>query len=291
MIYPNKVRSVNLEAALELANQSDAGHNKRKRRPTYGGISIKEVSILFERNGKSFTALEPLSLDISPGEFVALLGPSGCGKSTLLNIISGMLTASTGKVLIDGEEITAPGPFCNVVFQQHSLFPWMKVIDNVAYGPKHLKQGNHEAIARTFLSLVGLEKFRDSYPSELSGGMQQRVAIARALATYPKVLLMDEPFGALDAQTRHIMQEELLKIWNEFNTSVVFVTHDIDEAIYLADRIVIMKTSPGDIKEIIAVELERPRANQVIFSKEFGRLKENIVQLIREETLKTFQTS
>lgn len=296
MAYPNKILESSASNGASVAAESEVkalrnDEPKSKSKHSIGDISVQDVSMTFKRNGQTFTALETLSLRVSPGEFVALLGPSGCGKSTLLNVISGMLRPTTGNVIIDGSEVSAPGPFCNVVFQQHSLFPWMTVIDNVAYGPKHLKQGNPEAVARTFLNLVGLERFGDSYPSQLSGGMQQRVAIARALATYPKVLLMDEPFGALDSQTRQIMQEELLKIWTNFNTSVVFVTHDIDEAIYLADRIVIMKTAPGDIKEIITVNLERPRSPQVLFSKDFGNLRKKIVGLIREETLKVFQNS
>jgi NitT/TauT family transport system ATP-binding protein len=256
--------------------------------PARGAIRLDQVKVDFKRKGKPFTALEPVSQSIAPGEFVSLLGPSGCGKTTLLNVIAGMIQPTSGAAFIDGLQVTGPAPVCNVVFQQHSLFPWMKVIDNVAFGPRHNGQGSEIATARTFLSLVGLEKFGDLYPSQLSGGMQQRVAIARALATYPPVLLMDEPFGALDAQTRTIMQEELLKIWSTFGTTVVFITHDVDEAIFLSDRIVVMRTAPGSIKEVIDVDLPRPRTPEMMLSDAFAALRRRAITLIREETLKVF---
>lgn len=255
-----------------------------------GEIRVEDVSVRFKRNGEAFTALAPVNLTVAEGAFISFLGPSGCGKTTLLNVIAGMLKPATGRVLIDGTPVVKPTPKCNVVFQQHSLFPWMKVIDNVAFGPGQLGDAIPEATARTFLSLVGLDNFARLYPSQLSGGMQQRVAIARALATYPLVLLMDEPFGALDAQTRSIMQTELLNIWANFNTTVIFVTHDVDEAIYLSDQIVVMRTTPGAVKEIIDVSLPRPRTSEVMQSAEFAAIRRRVIDLIREETLKIFNT-
>jgi NitT/TauT family transport system ATP-binding protein len=245
----------------------------------------------FETKSGPVVALDDLDIDIRPGEFVALLGPSGCGKSTLLNVVAGILKPTTGKITVDGKPVKGPNPDCGIVFQNHSLFPWMSVLENVAFGPKMLGRGDPIGTARTFLSLVGLEKQASAWPSSLSGGMQQRVGIARALATYPPVLLMDEPFGALDAQTRSIMQEELLKIWSQFKTTVIFVTHDIEEAIFLADRVVVMKTLPGGIKREVAIDLPRPREPTMIKSELFNKYRGEIFELIREETLKVFRNS
>lgn len=256
-----------------------------------GDIQLSGVSMVFRRDGVETPALDQVDLAVRPGEFVSLLGPSGCGKSTLLNLVAGILQPTTGMVEIDGAAVREPNPTCNVVFQQHSLFPWMRVIENVAFGPRMLGHANPQGVARTFLSLVGLERFANAFPVTLSGGMQQRVAIARALATYPPVLLMDEPFGALDAQTRSIMQEELLKIWAQFRTTVVFVTHDVDEAIFLSDRIVVMRTQPGAVKEEIPVDLPRPRTPAMMLSDRFTALRGRVLSLIREETLKVFQSS
>lgn len=239
--------------------------------------------------GGASVALQDVDIDIRPGEFLALLGPSGCGKSTLLNMIAGILKPTRGTLSIDGASVKGPNPRCGIVFQHHSLFPWMSVLENVAFGPRMLGAASPEGIARTFLALVGLEKHADAWPSSLSGGMQQRVGIARALATYPPVLLMDEPFGALDAQTRSIMQEELLKIWSQFKATVVFVTHDIEEAIFLADRVLVMKTLPGGIKREVNIELPRPRDPSVIKSELFNAYRGGIFELIREETLKVFR--
>lgn len=245
----------------------------------------------FETKFGPVVALDDLDIEIRPGEFVALLGPSGCGKSTLLNVVAGILKPTSGRITVDGKPVKGPNPDCGIVFQNHSLFPWMSVLENVAFGPKMLGRADPIGTARTFLSLVGLEKQASAWPSSLSGGMQQRVGIARALATYPPVLLMDEPFGALDAQTRSIMQEELLKIWSQFKTTVVFVTHDIEEAIFLADRVVVMKTLPGGIKRQVLIDLPRPREPSMIKSELFNRYRGEIFELIREETLKVFRNS
>jgi NitT/TauT family transport system ATP-binding protein len=254
-----------------------------------GRIDGRNIAMRFATKSGENVALEKLDIGIAPGEFLALLGPSGCGKSTLLNLIAGILKPSTGTLTIDDKPIAGPNPGCGIVFQHHSLFPWMSVLENVAFGPRMLGHGDPVGTARTFLALVGLEKYEKAWPANLSGGMQQRVGIARALATYPPVLLMDEPFGALDAQTRSIMQDELLKIWSQFNTTVVFVTHDIEEAIFLADRVVVMKTLPGGVKREVAIDLPRPRDPTIIKSDLFNRYRSEIFELIREETLKVFR--
>lgn len=257
-------------------------------RATQGTIKIENVSVEFKRKGVTSTAVKDINIEIAPGEFTALLGPSGCGKSTLLNVIGGMVSPARGAVHIDGSRISEPSATCGVVFQQHSLFPWMTAIDNVAFGPRMLGHASPQTRAREFLALVGLEHYANAYPAQLSGGMQQRVGIARALAIRPPVLLMDEPFGALDAQTRSIMQEELLKIWSEFKTTVVFVTHDVDEAIFLADRICVMGNAPGCIRDDIRVNLPRPRTPEAHQSPEYAELHRRINRLIREESMKVF---
>lgn len=256
-----------------------------------GHIMINGVQIEFDTNGIKHTAVKSAQLEIKPGEFVCLLGPSGCGKSTLLNAIAGFVTPTRGELTIDGVSVTKPGPDRGMVFQQHSLFPWKTVCENVAFGPLMAGMGSTAAtsVARTFLSLVGLAAFENAYPSTLSGGMQQRVGIARALANYPSVLLMDEPFGALDAQTRIMMQENLLDIWREFKNTVVFVTHDIDEAVFLSDRIVVMSASPGQIIADINVNLPRPRDQSLLTEADFNALKRQCLNLIRQETLNAFQ--
>ncbi|WP_020485142.1 ABC transporter ATP-binding protein [Methylomonas sp. MK1] len=253
-----------------------------------GRIFLRDVSMVFEGLEREHTALDRVNLELEPGAFTALLGPSGCGKSTLLNIVSGMLKPTTGTVSIDGVAVKEPTPLCNVVFQQHSLFPWLTALQNVSFGPRRLGLPEPESIALDLLRLVGLERFAKAYPNALSGGMQQRVAIARALATKPTLLLMDEPFGALDAQTRSVMQEELLKIWDRFGTSVVFITHDVDEAIYLADRVIVMRTEPGGIKADIAIDLPRPRTPETLNTPGFENLRKTIHRAVREESLKVF---
>lgn len=255
---------------------------------TQGQLSVRNVTIAFKRRHQKVTAVENVNLDIKPGEFVALLGASGCGKSTLLNAIAGIIKPTEGSIWIDNQQVFEPNPACGVVFQHHSLFPWMTVLQNVSFGPKMLGFPASRAVGMQFLTLVGLEKFKDYYPSMLSGGMQQRVGIARALATQPPVLLMDEPFGALDAQTRSIMQEELLKIWTTFKTTVVFVTHDIDEAIFLSDRICIMRSTPGSIKEEVIVDLDRPRTSEVMLTDRYIQVRKKVLAAIRQESLKSF---
>ena len=263
-------------------------HVSPRRETVRGHIQIENVSVVFRRNRNTTVALENANADIEPGEFVALLGPSGCGKSTLLNAIAGIVKPTSGTLSVDGEIVREPNETRGMIFQQHSLFPWMTALQNVAFGPRMLGAVDAEAVGRTFLGLVGLEKFKDLYPAQLSGGMQQRVGIARALATYPPVLLLDEPFGALDAQTRTIMHEELLKIWNNFRTTVVFVTHDVDEAIFLSDRVLVMKTMPGGIKCEIPVDIPRPRTSETLTSPSFAKIRREIISIIREESLRVF---
>ena len=253
-----------------------------------GRILIDRVAVTFGRSANAHTAVEETSLDVAPGEFVCLLGPSGCGKSTLLNCVAGYVAPSRGTVTLDGVPVTKPGPDRGMVFQQYSLFPWKTVLDNVAFGPRVAGRSDSEAIARTFLDMVGLARFAKRYPGELSGGMQQRVGIARALANHPSVLLMDEPFGALDAQTRVTMQENLLRIWGEFGITVLFVTHDIDEALFLADRVLVMSASPGRIIADLAVPLARPRQPEIATEDAFIRLKRQCLEKIRAESLRAF---
>ena len=224
-------------------------------------VHVKDLSKRYVTNDADVTALIDINLTIGAGEFVSLLGPSGCGKSTLLRIIAGLLPASAGRVEIQGTTVTAPGPERAVVFQDYALFPWMTVEANVAFGleARGVLAPERTRVATELLGVVGLSEFAKKYPHHLSGGMKQRVSIARALAVDPQILLMDEPFGALDAQTRSVMQEELLRIWRRYQKTVIFVTHSIDESIYLSDRIVVMTARPGRIKAIIDVKEERPR--------------------------------
>jgi NitT/TauT family transport system ATP-binding protein len=273
----------------EDAELPPLGPAHTKQYPTLKGqVKIDNVSVKFRRN---VIAVQDASLEIKPGQFVCLLGPSGCGKSTLMNTVAGFVKPSSGTVHVDEEKIIKPGQDRGMVFQQHSLFPWKTVCDNVAFGPLMAQNGKGEArgIARTFIEMVGLSAYENCYPSMLSGGMKQRVGIARALANYPKVLLMDEPFGALDAQTRSMMQENLLQIWDEFKITVIFVTHDIDEAVFLADRIVVMSASPGRLIADISVDLPRPRSSSIYSSKAYMQTKKQCMELIRSESLRAFE--
>ncbi len=256
-----------------------------------GHVRVECVEITFGTGAKANHAVMETSLDIKPGEFVCILGPSGCGKSTLLNSIAGYVRPSSGEVIVDNVPVRGPGPERGMVFQQYSLFPWKTIKENIEFGPKVARRPAAEcdAIGSTFLEMVGLAKFANSYPAELSGGMQQRVGIARALANSPSVLLMDEPFGALDAQTRLMMQESLLEIWSAFGITVVFVTHDVDEAIYLADRVVIMSASPGSVIADLKVSLPRPRDPAMATSETFMELKRACHEHIRAQSLKAFQ--
>ncbi|SFJ07858.1 ABC transporter ATP-binding protein [Bradyrhizobium sp. Gha] len=249
-----------------------------------GCIDVTHVSISLGEEAEAFEAVSDLSFAVTPGEFVCILGPSGCGKSTLLGAVAGHLKIGGGQLTVDGKPVLGPSPDRGIVFQQHTLFPWKRVRDNVAFGPKMRGVGKQERrrAADQILQLVGLSGFEHFYPSQLSGGMQQRVEIARVLINRPRVLLMDEPFGALDAQTRNMMQEVLLDIWTEIPTTTVFVTHDIDEALFLADRIVVMSARPGRIVEDLRLPFARPRVSDLVTDVEFVRLKRHVRGLLRQ---------
>lgn len=251
------------------------------------GIIIKTVDIKkeFPDKGKRgiYTALDGINLKIRNGEFFAIVGPSGCGKSTFLEIIAGLIKPTSGSIYIYDELITGPDHNRGIVFQGYALFPWRTVMGNVAYGleEKGVQQPERDKICSNYISLVGLSGFEKHYPHELSGGMKQRVAIARALAYDPDILLMDEPFAALDAQTREILQAELLRIWNETKKTVLFVTHNIEEAVFLADRIAIMSGRPGMIKKIIDVPLSRPRLEEHRLTQDFMKIRHVVGALVR----------
>jgi NitT/TauT family transport system ATP-binding protein len=251
-----------------------------------GEITFENVSKTFLGQNE-IRALDGISLTIHEGEFVALLGPSGCGKSTLLNLLAGFEKTTEGTLLFDGETVTRPGPDRGVVFQEAALFPWLNVWQNVVFGPQvqGVVRADYESRARDLLKLVGLEAFADALPVQLSGGMRQRVGIARVLAMSPRALLMDEPFGALDAQTRLSMQQLLLDVWQSLGTTVLFVTHDIDEAILLSDRICVMTARPGRIMRTIPIALPRPRSIASLTSPEFMAYKAGIMSDMKVETI------
>ena len=251
-------------------------------------LLIRNVSVWFDdRQRGRVLAVDDVSAAIADGEFVCIVGPSGCGKSTLLNVVGGLVRANVGDVLVDGQPITGPGPDRGMVFQSYTLYQWLTVRANVEFGLKLAKipSAERRRISDRLIELVRLEGFADAYPKALSGGMRQRVAIARALANNPRVLLMDEPFGALDAQTRALMQELLLDVWNRDGRTVVFVTHDIDEAIFLADRVLIMNHRPGCIRLELSVPLPRPRGYAILATPEFGELKRQVLEIIHEESV------
>ena len=254
-------------------------------------LEIRDVGKIYNTKAGETTALEKTSFTVADGEFVTILGPSGCGKSTILRIVAGLEESNSGQVLLDGKEINGPGPDRGMVFQSYTLFPWLNVKDNITFGLKlkGVSQKERDDLARHYLQLIGLEGFEKHFPIQLSGGMKQRVAIARALANDPKILLMDEPFGALDAQTRTIMQEVLLKAWEETKKTILFITHDVDESIFLADSVYVMTARPGRLKKKIPITLARPREYSMKSTPEFGHYKEELLSLIREESLKSIK--
>ncbi|MDE2088840.1 MAG: ABC transporter ATP-binding protein [Gammaproteobacteria bacterium] len=267
----------------------DATHaNAAPEQANKGHIHVQDLSIRFGDAATGTEAVSNVSMEVQPGEFVSVIGPSGCGKSTLLNAVAGFIRPTSGTLRVDGVPVEKPGADRGVVFQQYSLFPWMTVRANVEFGLKvrGISKFQRESAARTLLGLAGLLSFENHYPAQLSGGMKQRVGIVRALATSPQVLLMDEPFGALDAQTRVVMQQILTNIWQKFRISVLFITHDIDEAVFLSDRIYVMTARPGTIKAVIQIPLRRPRTTDMTTSDVYLDLKKRILELIREESLK-----
>ncbi|MGB8352778.1 MAG: ABC transporter ATP-binding protein [Chthoniobacteraceae bacterium] len=255
--------------------------------PTTGAIRMRGLGICFGAGKNAVDAVRGIDADIAPGAFVSVLGPSGCGKSTIIGAIAGFTKLTAGELLVDGAPIRKPGADRGVVFQQHTLFPWKTALGNVEFGLKMRGVGKTERRerAREILSHVGLGDFLRHYPSQLSGGMQQRVSLARVLVNRPRVLLMDEPFSALDAQTRLQMQEMLLDLWQEFRMTVVFVTHDIDESIFLSDRIFVISQRPGRVKAEITVNLSRPRTPELLTSPEFMHLKQSCMNLLRTERI------
>ncbi len=247
-------------------------------------IEVKNINKSFEsKKTDKLSVLADINLTINDGELICLLGPSGCGKTTLLRLIAGLDQPTSGEIVANGEVVKKPSGDRAVIFQQYSLFPWLTVLQNVTFGLEMTNKGNKAeniAAAERYLTNVGLIDFKDSYPHELSGGMKQRVAIIRSLLNHSPILLMDEPFSALDMQNRHKLQEQLIGVWKRFENTIVFVTHDVDEAVYLADKIVIMDKNPGRIAEIIEVDIERPRKRE---SDEFIQLQESIVDKLDME--------
>src|SRR5437879_3958310 len=254
-----------------------------------GKLRIDNVILRFTpRMGYPVMALDRISLEVDENEFSVIVGPSGCGKSSLLRLVAGLIQPTAGAIYLDGKRVTKPGKDRGMVFQSYTLFPWLTVQDNLEFGLEigGMAAEERAAVARRFIAEVGLEGFERAYPQQRSGVMRQRVALARALANDPDILLMDEPFGALDSQTRSLMQELLLKIWEHSHKTVLFITHDIDEAIRLGDRVYVMTARPGRIKEEVAIDISRPRSVDVLTADEFIAIKRRIMTLIREEAVR-----
>jgi NitT/TauT family transport system ATP-binding protein len=252
-------------------------------------VELRGVSKEFAARDRRVVALRDIDFSIAQNEFAAILGPSGCGKSTLLNMVAGFDRPSVGQVRVNGASVEAPDPSRGVVFQEAALFPWYTVWDNVSFGPRTMgvPAAQYRPKIEAYLDQVGLRGFEHHYPAELSGGMKQRVGIARVLVMEPEVLLMDEPFGSLDAQTRLVMQELLLSVWERHHQAVLFITHDIEEALLIADSVSVMTARPGRIKKRLVVNLPRPRSVEVTTSPVFNELKREVLGLIREESLRT----
>lgn len=256
-------------------------------------ISVQNVRKVFPLKGEEFIALGGVDLDIADNEFITVVGPSGCGKSTLMNILAGLDEPTSGRALVNDIEVSGPGPDRGVIFQQYALFPWLTVRQNVEFGLKVAGLGKAERRERAeyFIRLVGLDQFADALPKMLSGGMKQRCAIARAYAVNPSILLMDEPFGALDALTRVKLQEQLLQTWSQEKRTVMFITHDVDEAVILANRVVVMAARPGRIHEVIDVDLPYPRDESVRLSPEFAELRNRVWRAVYHQTPATTASS
>jgi NitT/TauT family transport system ATP-binding protein len=250
--------------------------------PGSSTIELARVDIHFGTGATAVQALSGIDLQIAAGEFVSILGPSGCGKSTIIGAIAGFTKPSSGELFVDGRGVKAPGPDRGVVFQQHTLFPWKTVLENVEFGLKMrgVSKPRRRETAHEILGQVGLREFAQHYPNQLSGGMQQRVNLARVLVNRPRVILMDEPFGALDAQTRLSMQQLLLELWRELHMTVVFVTHDVDEAVYLSDRVIVLTQRPGRVKAEVAIDLPRPRSYALLTSEPFMARKREAMELL-----------
>jgi NitT/TauT family transport system ATP-binding protein len=271
---------LNLPSYLHRTDEVEARLNEIRARPVV--MEIEQVSRVFHSERGPVQALCDVSYEVRQREFISVIGPSGCGKSTLIRILAGLEAPTSGEVRLDGAPISGPGADRGMVFQAYTLFPWLTVLGNVMFGMRvtGMRKTDAERAAIEWLNLVGLARFAEHYPSQLSGGMRQRVAIARALANRPRILLMDEPFGALDAQTRCSMQAHLLRIWENVDVTIMFITHDLDEAIYLSDRIVVLGANPGRILEIIDVPVGRPRSHEHLLSGHFLATKKRLEELI-----------
>lgn len=274
------MKHLDLPSYLEQAPEVRDRFTRLKQRPVI--LEVNGLQKEFATPQGSVTALRNINFKTYKREFVCVIGPSGCGKSTLIRILAGLESKTGGQVLLDGKEVSGPGPDRGMVFQGYTLFPWLTVKRNVMFGLQLAGRGRTvaEDEARQWIDLVGLGKFENSYPHQLSGGMKQRVAIARALANQPRILLMDEPFGALDAQTRARMQAYLMEIWQNIDVTILFITHDLDEAIYLADRILVLKAHPGEVQEIIEVPVPQPRSPEQLLSPEFLATRKRLEELI-----------
>jgi NitT/TauT family transport system ATP-binding protein len=277
-----------MTATPEYLRQDEAvaaRFTRLKQRPV--ALSVRGLTKRFESNKGIVTALENVSFDVHKREFMCVIGPSGCGKSTLVRILAGLETPSDGELRVYDEPVGGPGPDRGMVFQGYTLFPWLTVKENVMFGPRVAGRARFSADseAREWIELVGLSKFENSYPHQLSGGMKQRVAIARALANQPRVLFMDEPFGALDAQTRANMQAYLLEIWKKVDITIVFITHDLDEAVFLSDRILVLDANPGRVRELVEVAVPRPRTFEQLADPMFMATRRHIEHLIHPPRL------
>ena len=257
-------------------------------------LSLRNVNKVFgdaDNGVAQISAVDNVSLDVDSGEFFSIIGPSGCGKSTLLRIIGGLIDATSGELTVGTENVTGPHPWLGMVFQEESTFPWRTTLGNIEFGLEMRGVGKdaRRRKAKEMIGLVGLSGFEERYPSELSGGMKQRVAIARALVLEPKILLMDEPFGALDEQTRIILGEELMRIRDQLKQTIILVTHNINESVQLSDRVMIMTARPGRVKEIVAIDLPKPRDSSVIATDRFGKLVGQVWNALREESIRSFK--
>jgi NitT/TauT family transport system ATP-binding protein len=276
-----------LPSYLQQSPEVQDRFSRLKQRPVI--LEVKDLYKEFDTPHSKVTALKNINFKTHKREFVCVIGPSGCGKSTLIRILAGLETETSGKMLLDDKEVHGPGPDRGMVFQGYTLFPWLTVKKNVMFGLEMAGRGKFasEEEAMQWIDLVGLSKFANSYPHQLSGGMKQRVAIARALANQPRILLMDEPFGALDAQTRSKMQAYLMEIWKNIDITILFITHDLDEAIYLADRILVLKAHPGEVQELIEVPVPQPRSPDQLLSSEFLATKKRLEELIHPPEAET----
>jgi NitT/TauT family transport system ATP-binding protein len=274
------MKHLDLPSYLEQSDEVKDRFSRMKKRPVT--LEVNNLCKDFDTPQGKVTALKNINFKTYKREFVCVIGPSGCGKSTLIRILAGLETPSSGKVLLDGEAVYDPGPDRGMVFQGYTLFPWLTVKKNVMFGLEMAGHGKIKSEEQAFqwIDLVGLSKFANSYPHQLSGGMKQRVAIARALANQPRILLMDEPFGALDAQTRAKMQSYLHEIWKNIDITILFITHDLDEAVYLADRVLVLKAHPGEVQELIEVPVPQPRSPEQLLNPEFLATKKRLEELI-----------